>query len=328
MNDDSLVHVALVANHRYLPGLLATASSMALAASDRALLRFHVLSDGLTDDDKTRLSALLAKCGASQAVDYVEPPMSRIQAAFKPYKGSHAAFVRLFLCEIFPEEDWIIYADADTLWFRDPCRLWEERDSGFSVLWSPDVPSIAAGVREYSLAFNSGFDADRYACSGVMLMNLRKMRETGFVAKCEAFAAKWGTPFFVDQDILNTVCLGDSKLLDRRWDCMMPDRKAVDGVVIHCNGIGGRFELPMRSWRPSYYVWYRYYADVVLGEPACVAASFARRLLFWLLGFFYPPHAAIAFLCRGLHPQYGDQVERILFFAWLWRHAKWWGKWK
>ena len=322
-----IVYIALAADHRYLPGLQATLASMILCSRGKDRLCFHVLADGLTEDDKISVSELAVHCGATRSVEFLSPDMRRIRNSFSSYKGSYAAFLRLFLSDFLPDLDWIIYADVDTLWFRDPCDLWEERDDGVCVLWSPDCPSIAEGVRQYSMRFNPQFDVDRYACSGVVLMNLRRMRESGFVAKCEAFVAKWGTPFFVDQDILNTVCSDDAKLLDRRWDCMMPDRGAADGVVIHCNGIGGKFDVPMKGWRPSYYVWYRFYADVILRTPSRAAASRLRRLLFWILGFIYPPHRIISFLFRGLHPQRRDQIERTLFFAWLWRHAKWWRKW-
>ena len=321
------VHIALAADHRYLPGLLATLSSMVLASRSRDRLVFHVLAAGLTNEDKLAISSLVKRCGANCPVDFIHPDMEPIRRMFSSYKGSHATFLRLFLCDYLRNLDWVLYADVDTLWFRDPCGLWNLRDPSVSLLWSPDCPSIAEGVRKYSLKFNPRFDVARYACCGVVLMNLRRMRETNLVERCRGFVAKWGTPFFVDQDILNTVCLDDAKLLDRRWDCMMPDRAAADEVVLHCNGLGGKFDVPMKSWRPSYYVWYRFYADVVLGAPDRPAASRLRRLLFWSLGFFYPPHRTIALLCRRLHPQRRDQIERTLFFAWLWRHAKWWRKW-
>ena len=321
------VHIALASDHRYLPGLQTTLASIILASRNPERLVFHVLADGLSVNDEASVSALAGRCGAGPVVDFIHPDMGPVRSAFEPYKGSHAAFLRLFLSEFLPDEDWVLYADVDTLWFRDPCELWKERDPSVSLLWSPDCPSIAEGVRKYSLKFHPRFDVGRYACSGVVLMNLKRMRETGFVAKCKAFAAKWGTPLFVDQDILNTVCFDDAKLLDRRWDCMMPDRDAAESVVLHCNGLGGKFDVPMQSWRPSYYVWYRFYADVVLGMPDRPPASRLRRLLFWSLGFVYPPHRTITFLCRHLHPQRRDQIERTLFFAWLWRHAKWWRTW-
>ena len=323
-----VVHIALAANHRYLPGLLATLSSMLLASRSRERLAFHVLAEGLTDEDEHVVSSMATRCGAALPVEFLHPDMGPIRRTFKDYKGSHAAFLRLYLCDLMPTEDWVIYADVDTLWFRDPCELWDERDDSVSVLWCLDCPSIATGVREYSLQFNPRFDTNRYACSGVVLMNLRRMRETGFISKCENFVKKWGTPFFVDQDILNTICLNDAKLLDRRWDCMMPEHGAAHAVVIHCNGIGGHFDIPMRSWRPQYYVWYRFYADVVLNEPERPVASILRRCIFWALGSFYPRHEPIRLLCRWFQPRWTEQIKQTLFCAWLWCHAKWWRGWR
>ena len=39
-----------------------------------------------------------------------------IKSLFEPYNGSHAPFLRLFLCE-YLDVDWVVYADVDTLWF-------------------------------------------------------------------------------------------------------------------------------------------------------------------------------------------------------------------
>ncbi len=55
---NNIVHIALAANHRYLPGLEATLSSIIASASDRSALQFHVFSEGLYDEDKTKLANL------------------------------------------------------------------------------------------------------------------------------------------------------------------------------------------------------------------------------------------------------------------------------
>lgn len=51
---DDLIHIALAANHRYLPGLLVTMVSMIRSTSQKERLRFHILSEGLTREDKNR----------------------------------------------------------------------------------------------------------------------------------------------------------------------------------------------------------------------------------------------------------------------------------
>lgn len=322
------VFISLAADHRYLPGLLATMASLILAATQKDRLHFNVFADGLTDEDCHCVVSLLERLGVSeQSVAFHHPNMAPIRKLFKPYNGSYAAFLRLYLCE-YLSEDWTIYTDVDTLWFRDPCELWEERDDSVSLLWSKDLPSIAQGVKEYSRQYCPDLDVERYACSGVVLMNLKRMRQTKLVLRCSEFVSRWGTPPFVDQDILNVICLNDAKLLDQRWDCMMPDRTAVDGVVLHFNGIGRMFNGPMTGWHVLYYAWYRFYTDVIEEKPDRKVCSLGKRFVFWLEGTFYPPDRLLDACFRRGNGQLRDGIKRSLFFAWLFRRAKWWGEWK
>ncbi len=316
------IHIALAANHRYLPGLLVTMVSMINAAKNKKKLQFHILSEGLTEEDKKAVTSYAIEYGALEP-DFYEPDMTPIRAKFNAYKNSHAAFLRLFLCEVFPQE-WMLYSDVDTLWLRDPEELWSLRDNSVSLQWCKDIPSIAHGVHQYS-TWDPDFDEAKYACSGVVLMNLKKLRETNFVAKAAAFVEKWGTPFFVDQDILNYVCKNDAKLLPQHWDCMMPTKEAVNGLVYHFNGIGTMFNSSYSGFRPLFYVWFRYYYDFILRNPNKKVCGLLKRTLFWILGSIYPPEKAINFIFKH-KPMLADNISRQIFFAWLWRHAKW--KWQ
>ena len=313
-----LVHVVLAANHRYLNGLLATMASMILFSTNKNRLCFHVFADGLDDFDCERVKSVALHCGFCGECLFHRPDMSWIVQTFSAYKSAHTAFLRLFLCE-FLEEEWVVYSDVDTLWFRDVCELWNGRDSSVSVLWCQDVASTAQGAHEYSRLFNPRFDVDKYACSGVMLMNLKRMRETGFVGKCVDFVSRWGTPPF-DQDILNAVCLDDAKLIDQRWDCMRPDRRAPEGVVIHFNGIGSGLNTPFSGWRVHYVMWYRFFYDVILGYKRHPVCGVLKRTIFFLLGSFYPFGWLLRLVGVVFDQIRQDQLARVLFFSWLWRH--------
>lgn len=319
MNQTDTIHIALAANHRYRPGLLVTMVSMIRSTRQKDRLRFHILSEGLTDDDKAVVVAMAEEYGA-QKPEFHEPDMSLIKSRFAAYKDSHAAFLRLFLCDIFTF-DWILYADVDTLWLRDLSEMWSLRDDSASLLWCKDIPSVIHGVRLYS-KWNPDFDESKYACSGVVLMNLKRLREINLPAKAASFVEKWGTPFLVDQDILNFICREDAKLIPGYWDCMMPTKEAVNGLVYHFNGIGSMFNSDFSGWRPLYYVWFRYYYDFILKEPDKKVCSVFKRLLFWLLGSGYPSYKFIRLIFHKKEFLV-DNIYRQLFFAWLWRHAKW-----
>ena len=314
------IHIALAANHRYLPGLLVTMVSIVRSCSDKQRLIFHVFSDGLSSEDKDKVQELTVKYGAPPP-QFLEPDMTPIKAKFGAYKQAHTAFLRLFLCE-FLDVDWVLYTDVDTLWLRDICELWELKDDSVMLQWCLDLPSTHECVRTYAKWFDD-FNKVKYGCSGVALMNLAKMRRTDFTTQCKNFADKWGTPFFVDQDILNYVCRNDSALLPGVWDCLIPTREAVNGLVYHFTGIGSMFNSSFAGWRPLYYPWFRFYYDFVLEQQQRPACSLFKRLIFWLLGSFYPNRKLIAFLLRRAHYHWTDNIERQLFFAWLWRHAKW-----
>lgn len=317
MND--LIHIALAANHRYINGLLATMVSIMRSSVARERLRFHVFSEGLLDEDQS-LVLDFCKEYSVQGTEFHEPDWAPIREKFAAYKDSHAAFLRLFLCE-FLDIDWVVYSDVDTLWFRDIAELWGLRNSAVSIQWCSDLPSIREGVRSDHRKWNQDYDESKYCCSGMMLMNLKRLRNSGFVLKCSDFAKKWGTPFFVDQDILNYVCRDDADILPQYWDCMNPTRDAVDGLVYHFNGIGQMFNSKLDSWRPLYYPWYRFFYDFVLKQPDRKVCSVFRRIVFWLLGTFYPCRKFIYFL-TGCNLVKTDNFCRQLFFAWLWRHRE------
>lgn len=314
-----LIHIALAANHRYVNGLLVTMVSIMRSTSFPERLRFHVFSDGLSPEDKTRVCGFCREYSVAEA-EFHEPDLEPIRRMFSPYRNSHAAFLRLFLSD-FLDIDWVIYSDVDTMWLKDVAELWGLRDPDVSIQWCIDLPSIRRGAAVSHLKWNPDYDESRYGCSGVMLMNLRRQRENGFVARCGEFVAKWGTPPFVDQDIINFVCRDDVGIIPQVWDCLNPTREATGGLVYHFNGIGALFNSGFSGWRPLYYPWFRFFYDFILKSPERQVCSAFKRVIFRMLGAFYPNRGLIGFLVGGDLVK-TDAICRQLFFAWLWRRRK------
>jgi len=326
MDTASVVHIALASDHRYLPGLQATLVSIVLSASGPDRLQFHILADGLTDVDKDIVQSLACRVGLKCRLDFLEPNTRSILDKFKAYNGSHAPFLRLFLGEWLPRLDWIVYADVDTLWFRDVCELWNQRDDGIPIAWCRDLPYMAEGAKAFSTKWNPEFEVAKYACSGVALMNLTWMRRERFAERSFEFVEKWGTPFFVDQDILNAFCMKTGRIIEQYWDCMMPDVRALHGgAVLHFNGIGRMFSQgEYQGWRPLYVIWYQFYYSIVLQTPDRKIASWYKWCAWWVLGLINPTDSMIDHILRAcFNRRWHDQIARQLFFAWLLRRASW-----
>jgi len=321
--NDNTVHVALAANHRYARGLFATFASMVDAASEKRRLRFHVFDIGLAPEDRDALAALGRRLGYGGTIDFRVPDMEPLERDFDSFHGSHIPVLRLFFPELLPELDWVLWSDVDVLWFRDPAKLWAERDGEVSLLWSRDIPSTRKWAKK-TARWRPDMDESRYACSGVVLMNLERMRRLGFVEKCIGFVRKWGTPMFADQGVLNEICYDDSRFVDDAWDCLYPVDDVKSGLVVHFNCIGylfdgGRF----RGIFPLFEIWFRYYEDVVEGKGGSVVAAWWKRCLWNLAALLYPFRKPIAFATDRIHPWVSDFIQRFIFFSWLRRKKLW-----
>ena len=317
------VHIALAANHRYTAGLNATFVSMINASSDSNRLRFHVFDDGLTDDDRSRLIELGRRFGYDRHIDFRTMDMGVIKTRFKEFHGSHIPVLRLFFPDLLSELSWVLWADVDTLWFRDPILLWEERDESVSLLWARDIPSTRR-VATKNARWRPDRDEFRYACSGVVLMNLTRMRASDFVSKCMDFVDSWGTPMFPDQDILNEICYDDSKFVDERWDCMYPTSNVEDGVVLHFNCIGHLFEEGVcKGFSPLFEIWFRYYRQVVEGISGAQICPLWKRACYNLIALLHPVQKVFAYCLDPIHPWISDFVQRMIFFSWVRRKRLW-----
>lgn len=136
------------------------------------------------------------------------------------YTADHypsAVWYRLFLPELLPDVDKILYLDIDLLVVDSLADLWEVDlgDHDIAAITNVLEPHYAHRPADLGVA------ADSYFNSGVVLMNLEHMRRGG-VSKLLADCARTRAEqlIWVDQDALNIV-LGHNRLhLHPRWNCM------------------------------------------------------------------------------------------------------------
>ena len=265
------VHIALVANERYRPGLECTKASMIRACATPDRLVFHEYGDV----DMARF-------------------LNRVE--LRDFNGSKLPYLRLFLPELLPECDWVIYSDVDTLWFKDPCELWNERDDSVSICWVKDLDVCSMDFNRWIKSLqppvtNHQSPISNYACSGIALINLKKWRETNFTDRAVQFLKTYGCPPYADQDVMNGLLSDGSKLVSADWDTMIPPyfRRP---CVYHITGIGRCF-LGTDHYDgsvPQYIFWFNYWRQTVLGLPKMkltwvLKGRFAFLvLLSWTLG--------------------------------------------
>ncbi len=113
---------------------------------------------------------------------------------------STPSYYRLSLSSLLPEQDSIIWLDGDTLIFDDLSDMFSLNMENLYYRCFLDYP--------YPMpCFN--FKGDHYICAGVMLINLKNLRENNMETEFEKFIAKNNEKLIQhDQTVINVLCNG------------------------------------------------------------------------------------------------------------------------
>lgn len=129
-----------------------------------------------------------------------------------------AIWFRLFLPELLPDHDRVLYLDADTLAVGSPAALFELDMDGFHIGAVTNVPERHLIGRAVELGLP---DAASYFNSGVLLMNLELMRSDDITDKLCGYASGRGRSLlWPDQDTLNVNLAATRLPLHPRWNRM------------------------------------------------------------------------------------------------------------
>lgn len=134
---------------------------------------------------------------------YSELPIINLDTRFTPY-----CMLRIFADEIPELPERILYLDCDVICRKSCVELYHQDISGFEF----------AGVLDHygRWFFRRNLLHFDYQNSGVLLMNLRKIKETGLLSKCRRLCMETKM-FMPDQSALNKLAVS-KKALPRRYN--------------------------------------------------------------------------------------------------------------
>ena len=147
-------------------------------------------------------------------------------------------YFRLFIPSMFPQYDKGIYIDSDVVLTDDIAKLFdidigENYIGACNDLSIADIPPLVAYTEKAV-----GVNAKEYINSGVLLMNLKKMRDDDLEGHFLALLNRYHFDSIApDQDYLNAMCNGKIYYLEEKWDTMPNDAKPMltETSLIHYN---------------------------------------------------------------------------------------------
>jgi len=148
-------------------------------------------------------------------------------------------YFRLFLPELYPQYDKVLYLDSDIVVLGDISELYNIDMGDNLVAAAPDdIIQYNKVFQEYAEKVVGVAKYQHYFNAGVLLMNLDELRKFNFQEK---FLYLLGTVKFSvaqDQDYLNRLCKGRTKLVSHDWDVMpiVNDKIKIENIkLVHYN---------------------------------------------------------------------------------------------
>lgn len=211
-------------DNSYAPLLGTALFSMLQNASETYQYKVFVLYKELSAQNKEKLLALQTENGKIYFVE-MEDRLGLIKdRMFNRLRADYftlTIYFRLFIPVMFPQYDKGIYLDSDIVVTGDISELYQT-ELGENLLGAavdPAIVNIPQLARHAELCV--GVDRNQYFNSGVLLMNLKKLREMRFDERFLELLNKYHFDTIApDQDYLNAMCSGRITYLSPVWDAM------------------------------------------------------------------------------------------------------------
>lgn len=229
----------------YCPFLAVAIQSMIDNSSPEYTYCIKVLNTDISSENKRKISKYEQENVSIEFVDlnyYIQKIKDKLYT--RDYY-SKTTYFRLFIPNLYPQYDKVLYLDSDIVVLDDIAELFHTDMGNDLVAAAPDdVIQFNPVFQTYAEKVVGVADYRRYFNAGVLLMNLHQLRKFKFQEKFVYLLDKIKFSVAQDQDYLNRLCKGRVKLIDRTWNRMPiedPKIKPENVKLVH-------FNLAFKPW--------------------------------------------------------------------------------
>ena len=216
------VNLFFACDDGYVPFLAVTLHSIKENATKNRKYNIRILNTGIREDYKNRLLDNL--CDESFEISFPDISNEINKIGEKLHTRdyySKSTYYRLFIPALYPELDKALYLDCDIVLCSDVAELYDV-DLGENLVGAIADSFVSAVDRLHGYVMKRiGVDTPRdYFNAGVLLMNLKEMRDFGFEEKFIELLGKVTFTVAQDQDYLNVICGARRSVIGYEWNCM------------------------------------------------------------------------------------------------------------
>lgn len=218
-NSKKEIPIFFALNDAYIPFLAVTIKSLIDNSSENYLYNLRILYTSISKENIERIKKFAKDNVIIEFVDlnyYIDRIKDKLYT--RDYYSKDTYF-RLFLPTLYPEYDKILYLDCDIVILDDIAKLYNTNINNYLLGAVTEETAIyTQEVKNYAKRVIGVSDNKHYFNAGILLMNLKELREFGLQEKFLYLLEKNIYSVAQDQDYLNRMCKGRVKYLSQMWN--------------------------------------------------------------------------------------------------------------
>lgn len=208
-----IVNIAYMANSKYVPYMIVSLHSAIANKQPHTKYNVHIIAKDFTSKDVEKIKHLEQK--NVQINIYPAQELNLDFSHLGRFGSFEVALQKLFVGEYLKNIPKVLYIDADTLIQEDLSAVYRTNIENNYVAAVKD--GLMYQFPEHIAALNLR-NKEFYFNSGIMLLNLEKIRQDEIIKKSVIYF-NTHNDVFGDQDVLNVVFAGKAVPLSYRYNC-------------------------------------------------------------------------------------------------------------
>ena len=220
-----MINICMITDNNYVIPTAVGMTSAILNKNDNSIYHFILLLNGVSDDNKSKLLQLKSK---NVLIDFIDVSSDKYSAINVQTHVPVSALLKFDIPNLISENK-ILYIDGDVIIQKDLTELYYTDIKQYSLAAVRDMGG------ELLQKFNEKVGVSKYFNSGVMLLNLERLRKDNISEKL--ILAKKNNPQWkcMDQDALNYVLSSSTKWIDVKYNSMIALYKAYNYDIEEVN---------------------------------------------------------------------------------------------
>ena len=240
MNKLNEIPIFFTVDDKYAPFLAVAMESLVNHISDENMYIINIMTTAMSEENRFKINKYERSNVKIVYYDVNDLADSIKDKLYTRDYYSISTYFRLFIPNMFKQYDKILYLDSDIVILDDIANLYNiDLGDNYVGAAQDDVIATEQIFRDYAEKVIGHNSYKNYFNAGILLMNLRKLREIDFENKFLHLLDTVKYYVAQDQDYLNRFCKGNVTMFSTDWDRMPVNQAKVNDIdnlkLVHYN---------------------------------------------------------------------------------------------